>query len=1110
MALQPQAVTLSLRQGLDTKTDPKQVVFGKLLLLENGILTTIGQVRKRNGYAALPTTVVPGGLAITSARLLSTFKGQLFLGSGLECYGFSAGDGAWSDRGPCEAAQLAVAPVIRNTFQQVSPDAAVHPLGVAVSAWEDSSGGCRYCVVDAATNQPIVSNAVLGTNAARPKTLVFGSYVAIVYYEQAVANHLRYVLVPVLSPTQPTAPVDLAVNVNASQLYDATVSNGRLFYAYHNTAGSGQPAISVRYLNGLLVASNEFTVQINTISVQCIGVFCDTSGNVWVTMGEDFANVNVFALDFNLAGFQVFLLNFTSGTAVNVRNVTGMIISPGKTASVFYELPGGSPPNTSSIVLARATWQPNLPVLNSATPGGGGTLAAGTYYYKVTAHGGGGQPTSGETLPSNELSATVGANGSVALAWSRITDASGNPVSGATYLVYRGTSPGAETAFQSSAVDATTFTDTGGAGTPNSLPIQNSFAWTSTPRTTLFRSVGLGSKPWFVNGAEHLLLAYQSALQPTYFVGTTAGKVVGKLALGVGGGLTAKAGLLPEVTQVGASTFAFAYLATDQIGAQAGVVLAQTGANLATLNYAAPQMALELSDDLHVTGAMLQSYDGAQCVEHNFHLYPENVSAVPSTTGGLLSAGQYQYVVVWEWWDNFVIHQSAPSVPLTVTTTTGTSSVALTIPTLRLTNRSTAIAAVVYRTTANGTTFFRLTPPANPLLNSTTVDTVPYADAAADSAIVGNAQLYTTGGEVENWGAPAPIALCEYNGRLMLVPAEDPLTVWFSKQVLQGVPVEFSPFFVFTVDQRGGPITAIAQMDEKFIIFKRDWIFYTIGDGPAPNGTPIPAYPAAQFIASDVGCRSLKSVVLTPAGLMFQSDKGIFLLSRGLTTSYIGAPVEAFNSANVVAAAVVPSTTQVRFALDSGAVLVYDWLVDQWATFTNLAAADAAIYGGQFTLVQATGLALQEAPGVFTDNGAAIKLRLRTSWLSFAGLQGFQRVWEMLVLGEFRSPHSLVVGVAFDFDPTGIQGVVVPAGALLSQTAYGADSPYGQNVYGGPFPLYQFRVKMLREKCQAVQVTLEDSQTAPFGEGLSLSALLFNVGMIAGAKKVPAGRTFGF
>jgi hypothetical protein len=176
----------------------------------------------------------------------------------------------------------------------------------------------------------------------------------------------------------------------------------------------------------------------------------------------------------------------------------------------------------------------------------------------------------------------------------------------------------------------------------------------------LARSVGLASKPFFYQNRVHVLAAYQSALQSTYFL-LAGSTVVGKLAPSLGAGLTAKS-ILPEVNTVSAGVFATAYLQADQLSSSGGNIFTQAGVMAGTFDFTQPQTAVELSDDLHVTGGILSMYDGAQVCEHGFHLYPENIVATPSGAGGLILAGTYQYVYVYEWMDaQGLLHQSSPS-----------------------------------------------------------------------------------------------------------------------------------------------------------------------------------------------------------------------------------------------------------------------------------------------------------------------------------------------------------------------------------------------------------------------------------------------------------------
>jgi hypothetical protein len=176
---------------------------------------------------------------------------------------------------------------------------------------------------------------------------------------------------------------------------------------------------------------------------------------------------------------------------------------------------------------------------------------------------------------------------------------------------------------------------------------------------------------------------------------------------------------------------------------------------------------------------------------------------------------------------------------------------------------------------------------------------------------------------VENIGAPATNILSLYNGRLFLVSAEDNNLLWFSKQVIESTPVEMSDLFTLfvspTIGAQGntGPISALAAMDSNLMVFKPNAaIYYINGTGPDNTGASND-FSQPVFVASTVGCDNPNSITLMPQGLMFQSDKGIWLLGRDLSTNYIGAPVEDFNEQAVLGSLTIPGTNQVRFMLES-------------------------------------------------------------------------------------------------------------------------------------------------------------------------------------------------
>lgn len=645
---------------------------------------------------------------------------------------------------------------------------------------------------------------------------------------------------------------------------------------------------------------------------------------------------------------------------------------------------------------------------------------------------------------------------------------------------------------------------------------QANSAGTVTGGFTSLRSVGLASKPFIYNSDVFVLVAYQSTLQPTYFLIDFATRIFGKLAPGNGGGLTAKS-ILSEALTLAGNSYVTAYLQKDLLTTVTGAVYTQTGVQGVTFDFDSlgTYQQSEVSNNLHISGALLNMYDGNSFVEHGFNLYPENVACSTNTAGGNILAGTYQYSIVYEWMDNQgQMHQSAPSIPVTQVTTGSTTTNTLTIPTLRLTEKKAPtrapVSIAVYRTAVNATTFYRLNALTSPLLNVTTSDTVTYVDTAVDTAIMGNPLLYTTGGVLENISVPACFALSSYRNRLLALLCEDRFTYWYSFKATDGVPIAFNDGFFQKVDQRGGELTGVAEMDDKIILYKKNSIFYSNGDGPTATGAQND-FITPELITTDGGTENHRSIVLTPLGLMYQSTKGFYLLSRALQASYVGADVEAYNNDVVTSAQLVPNTNEVRFTLESGVALTYDYLLGQWSIFDNIDAIDSTIFQNKFTYLKDTGTSLQETIGSYSDNGQFIKVKFVTGWLSFAGLQAFQRVYRMLILGQYKSEHRLLIQVAYDYNEAFVNSAYVDAADLCQVDNYGDDAYYGaEEFYGGQFTAYQFQYNFVRQKCTAIKISIEDVQVEGLlGESSQLSSIAFEVGMKKGLNMLENRRSVG-
>lgn len=681
---------------------------------------------------------------------------------------------------------------------------------------------------------------------------------------------------------------------------------------------------------------------------------------------------------------------------------------------------------------------------------------------------------------------------------------------------------------------------------------------TISSTTVILRSVGLASKAFIqyvytlgvnpmpitsftlptagsftlISATIYMLVAYGETNQPSYFLIESSGSIIMRLAYSNGGGYETNQ-VLPNVS-LNDNTCYIPYLIKDFLATvnkltltpsvqQVNAIYTQVGINLAKFSInTTNQHSSEIANALHLTGGQLWMYDGVRPVEHGFQVWPENIQATTSTTGGLIEDQTNNYVFTYEWTDNQGnLHRSAPSIPFTVVTTGGnTSSNTLYVPTLRLTYKRppNPVRIVGYRWSDLQQTYYQFTSITSPVVNSTTTDYVTIIDTHSNASILGQTLLYTTGGVIEDIAAPASIASALFKNRLFLIDAEDPNLLWFSKQVIENTPVEMSDLLtLFVAPTSGaqgstGPMTALSAMDDKLIIFKKDAIYYVTGIGPDNTGANND-FSDPIFITSSVGCSNPNSIVLMPNGIMFQSDKGIWLLGRDLSTVYIGSPVEAFNSLTVMSALSIPGTNQVRFTLSNSVDLMYDYFQQQWGTFNNIQSISAVLYQGKHTYLTQTGNVNQETEGSFVDGaGTPVLISFITSWINVAGLQGYERFYFMYLLGTYFSPFKLNVSLAYDYNSSPTQSILVQPDNFVAP--WGGEAQWGSGgPWGGPGNPFKFRLFPSNQKCEAFQITMQESYDPSLGqaagEGLSISGLNLVVGMKKGYRTQSAKRSFG-
>jgi hypothetical protein len=597
--------------------------------------------------------------------------------------------------------------------------------------------------------------------------------------------------------------------------------------------------------------------------------------------------------------------------------------------------------------------------------------------------------------------------------------------------------------------------------------------------------------------------------QPKYFILGTTQNIVDKAVIarifdGKGGKASeiAATNFLPRpVYDVNATTFYFPALSTSELNATQSS-WTNTFIAYATMTLTDPiysYSTVEKGELLLFSGGFAQMYDGKTVCELGFHVYPEHLlSAINNPNDDGLGNLTFGYYACYKWIDRWgQIHRSGISENLQVITigniTATNNYPTITVPTLRVQSvYRKNVTIELYRTIANGMIWYKTAEKDN----DSTVDSVSFNDKTTDAVLMGLEQLYTTGGVLENIAAGPCTSLCVHRGRVFYIDSTNPSIIYYSHKLIPGTPVQFSDALYMVVEPQTGDCTALASIDEKLVIFKEYRAYYVTGDGPDMSGNQSDFSDPMPIPTGGVGCVNQRAVCEIPTGLMFQSDKGIYLLDRAGGLQYISAPVEpliknAWIGNNVpYTNALIPSHKhQVRFTIeDPFTWLVYDYLLNQWEEFQgSIDSVDAVVYNDAHTFLTTAGDIYSEDLSAYTDENFTTVIE--TGWIRMQSMQGFQRVRRAMLEGVWYSAHNLLIEIMYDYNDTVVQ--------TISQDAMTEVIPYS------------FRIDFKRQKCKALKlrITVQKAASGSVGQYAGFSGMTFEVGIKKGTDKVPVGRS---
>lgn len=526
----------------------------------------------------------------------------------------------------------------------------------------------------------------------------------------------------------------------------------------------------------------------------------------------------------------------------------------------------------------------------------------------------------------------------------------------------------------------------------------------------------------------------------------------------------------------------------------------------ATIDFDSQLQHEEINGLTFLAGACPAVFDGSNYVEEGFHHAPEIVGSLTAVAaGGTYTLGSSSVTVTvcftWAWQDaqgNW--HESAPSGEKSVSITALLPCISPTI--ISPPTQKPGARLLMYRTKGSST------------------DTSLYLAVKADGTSISSdadlddgEQIYTAGGVLPNTPAPACRHVSTFQKRLVLSGCGDGSRVYFSKVTTPGFGVEFSsgdPTHQTVVPSDKGRVVGTEEMDDNLFILCENGVCASGGTGPASTGTQ-GQYSDPRSIITEVGCSwdSPKSIIRGPEGIWFRSPFGLRLVSRsgglGLAPDgkQAGSEVDSLVSGNLVAVS-GDAKQQLRFYQSSGTCLVWDYQWKQWTRFTGMANVDAVYADDRYYHVynysgSTTPLMRYVDETAYTDvndsgtSASTFVGTIETPWLSFAGIQGFQRIYRFLLLGKNVDGATDTQRFTYDFgyDFEGLANAATVA-----------------NVTPTTGGLVQWEHHFERQKCEALKIAITFRPGTGLTGRLRLTDLSLLVGVKAGYNKTPSSKRY--
>jgi len=389
-----------------------------------------------------------------------------------------------------------------------------------------------------------------------------------------------------------------------------------------------------------------------------------------------------------------------------------------------------------------------------------------------------------------------------------------------------------------------------------------------------------------------------------------------------------------------------------------------------------------------------------------------NIGATVTISGGVtgsLSAGAYQYQVVYSWTDNYGnVHRSAPNIPLSIATLAN-DVVQLKIPSLLLTEKD-EIWIEIYRTEVDGTVFHL----AGYCLNDNSQVYTYYIDSLSDTTLITKEVIYTAGGILENDSYSISSCLAVLDNRLLLAN-QDSGFVFYTKELKEGFGLSASDFLSINTGTKGGRIVALKAFKDVCIVFKERSIGVITGQFANDLGVEISL--KYDVVSEEYGCVSKSAIGEFDGGIIFQSSQGVCVIDQSLKATYIGGPVEDKRTF-ILKSCTVLSDIQTIIFIGEGTAYCYNYGKAIWSEFEGHNGYSAISIYNDFYYLDLFGRVQKKDDTAYADGKTRqpIKTMIGTPWIQLGNINGFERFYKLYFGGKIKEPTTFKVSIYYDFN----------------------------------------------------------------------------------------------